>query len=174
MRWEDLLDEARADASRAERSRLHWLGQQARESATLLGSLVDLAESGVRVSLRLAGGHRVDGALTLVGVDVVALADGARLTVVASDAIAVVRPAPGDGADPATGDRGPVVDLTFVEVLARLGAEPTPVAVGLRDGDVVGGDLVATGADVLSVRVAPGGAGLAYVSAASVSFVRLG
>lgn len=174
MRWEHLLDQARADAGRAARSRARWLGQQARESATLAGTLIDLAEAGVPVSLRLAGGHRVDGAVTLVGVDVVGIDDGARPAVVAASAIAVVRPSPAHGAAPATGDREPAVDLAFDEVVARVAAEPTPVALGLRDGDVMGGELVAAGVDVLTLRLAAGPAGIAYVSVAAVSFVRLG
>jgi hypothetical protein len=93
--------------------------------------------------------------------------------VVALSAIQVVRPAPGEHAGAATGARPAALDLSLGELLARFADDRPEVAVSLSGGEVVSGELVAVGSDVLTVRVAPGADGLAYCSLAAVSSARL-
>ena len=75
----DLLDEARAEAAGTARSRQRWLEQQAAEGATLVGTLVGLAERGGPVALRTRAGRVCHGPLVAVGGDfVVVRADAGR------------------------------------------------------------------------------------------------
>lgn len=173
MTWERLLDDARVESLAAARARGRWLAQQASDAATLLGTLVDLAEDGGTVALRVEGQRRHDGRVVLIGLDVIALRDRDELVVVPTSAITVVRVAPGSSASVATGDRAGAADLGFVELLARAAGDRPDVALALRDGELVAGALVGVGADVLSVRLAGDGAAIAYVSPTAVSSVRL-
>lgn len=170
--WDALLDEARASSRASERVRERWLGQQAQESATLVGTLVDLAEGGVRVGIRVEGGRRHEGEITALGIDVVVLRDRGEHVAVPVSAVSVVRPLPGATAGVAKGDRAAAIDVTFPEVAARLAPDRPEVAIALREGDAVAGVLLAAGLDVLTIRVAPGPEGLAYVSVSAVSSLR--
>lgn len=170
---EQLLDEARADGLAASRTRERWLRQQSAATATFVGSLLDLAESGAPVSLSLAAGRRHDGRVVGVGEDLVVLLEREEHVAVRSAAIAMVRTAPGTTAGPASGARPAALDLRFGELLARVVAGSPDVAVVLVTGDVVGGQLLAVGADVLSVRVAAGDGGVVYCPLPSLASVRL-
>jgi len=173
VRWEELLDDARADDVAAGRSRARWLARQAEESATFVGVLLDLAEHGYGLVLTCAGGRRVDGVVRALGVDVVVLDDRAGdVVVVPVAAIAVVRPAPDVETVAAAGRRTPTLDVRHEELLGRLVDDRPDVSIALVTGDAVAGTLVAVGADVLTVRVADGGAGLAYVALSSVASTR--
>ena len=169
--WDRLLDEARADDQSQARIRERWLRQQATETATLLGTLVDLAESGAAVTVWLRGGRRHDGRPVGLGNDFVVLDDRGEHITIRLDAASVVRPQPGHVARAATGDRTAALDLDFIELLGRLLADRPEVAVVVGD-DALVGTLLAVGADVLTIRVAPGDDGIAYCSAAAVSSVR--
>ncbi|HYD08822.1 MAG TPA: hypothetical protein VEA78_01865 [Acidimicrobiales bacterium] len=174
MRLDDLLDAARADAGAAARESTRWLERQAHESATFLGTLLDLAEHGHVVSLACAGGRRIDGAIRALGRDVVVVHDRTGdSVVVAIGAIALVRPAPDARTVAASSDRVPALDAGFGELLGRLVGERPEVALSLVTGDVVTGDLVAVGDDVLTVRLAAADGGLVYVSTSSVASARL-
>lgn len=174
MRLEELLDGLRADDAAGARSRTGWLRRQAMESATVLGTLLDLAEHGLPVAIGCAGGRRVDGTVRALGADVVVVEErGGGFALVRVAAIALIRPAPESSAGPASGDRVPTLAGAFVDVLASLAGERPEVALALVSGDGVAGELVAVGSDVLSVRVAAGAGGIAYVPAASVSSARL-
>ena len=172
MHWEELLDEAKADAQAQSRIRERWLRRQAEESATLVGALLDLAESGAGLSIWTIGGRRHDGTVVGVGTDVVVLAERGEHVVVQVAAISVVRPRPGTRTGVPTGDRPAALDLTFTELLARVvGGEPD-VALATATGEVLAGSLVAVGVDVVSVRIAPGADGIAYCPASALSSVR--
>jgi hypothetical protein len=170
---ERLLDEARTDGLAESRTRERWLRHQATATATLLGSLLDLAETGASVAVSLLGGRRHDGRLVGVGDDVVVLVERSEHVVVRTEAIALVRTAPGTTAGPAAGARPAALDLHAGELLARLADGAPDVALALVSGDVVGGRLLAAGADVLSVRVADGDAGIVYCPLRSVGSARL-
>lgn len=170
--WERLLDDAKADAGAGARARERSLRRQATEGATLAGTLLDLAESGAAVSLWTVAGRRLEGALLAVGTDFVLLADRGDHVAVRLDAVTAVRPHPGQGAGPASGDRAAELDLTLVELLGRLVDDRPEISTGATGGEGVAGTLEAVGADVLTVRVAPGPDGLVYSSADRCASVR--
>ena len=170
--WERLLDEARADDQTQTRIRERWLRRQATESATLLGTLVDLAESATAVTVWLRGGRRHDGRPVGIGNDFVVLRDRGEHVTIRLAAVSVVRPQPGQVARAATGDRAAALDLGLTELLSRLVDDQPEVAVVVGEHDAMAGTLLAVGADVLTIRVAPGDDGVAYCSAEAVSSVR--
>ena len=173
MQWEGLLDEARADELAAARVRERWLRQQATESATLLGTLLDLAESGAGINISVRGGRRHDGRLVGLGHDLAVVIERGSHVVLRLAAVTVVRPSPGSGAAAASGTRTATLDLHFGELLARVVDDQPDVAVSLESGEVLTGALLAAGEDVLTLRLAAGADGLAYCSTAAVSSVRL-
>jgi hypothetical protein len=170
--WSRLLDEARAGSMAAARTRERWLRRQATETATLVGTLLDLAEHGTSVSVATTAGRRHDGRIVAIGPDLVALSDRDAVVAVRIDAIAIVRPQPGATAGAATGDRPAALDLLFTELLGRLAGDGFEVSIAFAGGDPVSGVLVAAGDDVATQRVAPGADGLVYASLASTTSVR--
>lgn len=130
-----------ASVAAAERSRERWLRRQAAESATLLGALVDAAESGLPVVIALRGGAGLcSGTVTSVGADFVVM----DRTLVPAWSIAAVR-------DAAAGDREPD-GLTFVAALSRLADEDRPsVHVVLDGGETVAGDMTAVSEELVSL-----------------------
>jgi hypothetical protein len=173
VRWEELLDDARADDLARARTSERWLRQQATTSATVLGTLLDLAERGVALSIGVLGGRRHDGIVVAIGLDVVLLAERDDRVAIAIAAVTTFRPAPGTDSHAATGDRPAAVDLGLVELLARVVDEQPDVAISLVSGEALRGRLLAVGADVVSIRVADGDDGVAYCSTSAVSSVRL-
>ena len=73
---QQLLDEARRDQAVEARAHEHWLRRAAHEGATFTGALVDLAESGQSVSVRIASGHVHHGHVVAVGTDFCAVEAG--------------------------------------------------------------------------------------------------
>ena len=68
QQWDALLDEARSDALAQARVRERWLRRQASESATLLGTLIDLAEAGVNLSKATTADHGLVALAKLDGI----------------------------------------------------------------------------------------------------------
>jgi hypothetical protein len=135
-----------ASASRS-RSRRRWIRQQAAEGATLAGTLLDLAESSVPVSLHTAGGGGVhSGVLIAVGTQVCVLSCDQAFVVIALSAITTVLP-PG----PSLGDRVPTLALDLAGVLAVIVADRPSVQLQLHDGRTVCGVLEQVGQDVVTV-----------------------
>jgi hypothetical protein len=170
--WQRLLDDARSDELAQSRARERWLRQQATEDATLVGTLFDLAEAAIAVSVALRGGRRHDGTIEGLGTDVVVLDERGDHVAVRLAAAVTIRPQPGRAAGPATGARAAALDLTFVELLARLAPDRPDVALALITGDLVTGALIATGSDVVTVRVAPGVDGVVYCPSTSIASAR--
>ncbi|MEA3054684.1 MAG: hypothetical protein QOD30_116, partial [Actinomycetota bacterium] len=164
-------DEATTGERASARGRERWLRRQATEGATLVGTLLDLAEAGAQVAVWTAPERRVDGVPVGVGPDVVVLRDRHDHVAVRIAAITVVRPGPGQRAVAATGDRSAAMRLDLVELLARLVDDRPDVAVVLDTGESLTGALVAVGADVLTLQVGAGG-DLAYASVARSASVR--
>lgn len=158
--------EVRHNEAAASRSRQRWLAQQATETATFRGTLVDLAEAGNPVNVATAS-HRLGGRLVGVGPDLCVVEEPARITVVDLGCVVAVTP---QGAAPvaAAGDRATAVELTFAEALATLAADLTPVRLGLRGGETLSGDLVAAGEDVVTLRLAANPPRMTYVPGAAV------
>ncbi len=145
----------RASAAAESRQRSRWLGQQASETATMAGILLDLAERTNAVVL-CAGGQTFRGALVGVGKDFCAVDEAERSVVVRLGAVTTVRAhddegsAPTDG--PTAGDRVPPLAMGFVDTLTALASERNHVGMVLADGRRLSGDLVAVGTDVVSLR----------------------
>ena len=164
----------RADAAAAARARERSLRQQAAETATLAGVLVDLAERRAAVVVRTSSGIVHRGRLVAVGQDFAALTgdgDRAPATFVATAALVSVRPVDGPAAA-ATGDRAPS-DLDLGSVLAGAAVERPRVRVAVGVEQVVG-ELLAAGLDVVTVRTDGDPPAVVYVPLASVSEVSLG
>jgi hypothetical protein len=164
--------ERRTDDAAAARARERSLRQQAAESATLAGLLVDVAERRAAVLVRMTNGGSHRGTAVLVGLDFVAVAgEGpALLTLLALHAVASVRVS--DGATGAAEtDRGPG-DLDIGTVLAAVAPERPRVRVGLGT-EQVAGELIGAGLDVLTVRADGEPASVVYVPLASVTEVSL-
>jgi len=162
-----VVDEGRASDAAAERSRQRWLQQQAIESARLSGVLSQAAEWGSEVTLRVDGGTEVAGEVHGLGTDVVVLRGrGGRRTYVAAAAVRSVRVGRLLRSDVAADDRAGA-DILLSELLADAVEERPRVSVStLGDPNPVVGDLVAVGADVLTLQQ---GAGVAYVPVAAVA-----
>ncbi|MGZ0218089.1 MAG: hypothetical protein ACKVIY_03600, partial [Acidimicrobiales bacterium] len=66
-RW---VAEGSADQAARSRARQRWLERQAQEEATLIGSIIDLAERGQAITITTTAGGRHTGAVVAVGSDV--------------------------------------------------------------------------------------------------------
>jgi hypothetical protein len=163
--YQRLLDEARVDLAVESRERQRVLELVQRESATLVGTLLDLADRGADVHVRLDTGVTVTGTVDLVGTGLVAVGG----TWLRPDALVTVRPLA--SATAATGDRSPVTDLDLAGVLARM-APDRPRVVLLVPGEPVRGELVAVGEDVVTLRLDGDDRAVAYVPVAAVRGVR--
>jgi len=147
-RW---IAEARVDDAAARRAKQRWLEDQAGDTATVAGVLLDLGERELTVQVTTAAGRHVRGVVAGLGADFVTFRDARGvLAVVPLRAVALVRPGPGVRA--ATGDRMPGLDAAFSEALAAFAVERPDVTVHAA-GDDVHGRLVAAGIDVLTVRL---------------------
>jgi hypothetical protein len=161
----DLADDAAHEAAVRARSEQRRREELAAEVATWVGTLRDLAERELVVSLRARSGRIHRGALVAVAADHVALRlHAGSLALVALGAIRTVRPEPGQPAPPAMGDRGVAQDRTLVESLARAIEERREVVIVVRDvTDPVQGEVVGLGEDVATVRLLGGDRGTVYL-----------
>ncbi|MGH9120778.1 MAG: hypothetical protein ACRDYC_02360 [Acidimicrobiales bacterium] len=147
-RW--AADERALEATRSRR-RVVSLREQAAGSATLTGTLVDLAERDALVVLSGPNLH-LAGRLVGVGEDFFTLSQtGGGLTLVSNRAVSTVRPE-GRAQGAGQGDRGAPLSLDMAAALAWLAEERSPVRLVLAGGERLEGELVAVGVDVLTVR----------------------
>ncbi len=164
--------DARVEAAAMARTRERSLREQERETTTLVGVLVALAERGSATVIDLVGGRRTQGVVTGVGRDFCAVRHHGGHALVSLDAIVAVRPPPGERAP--TGARPTSLDLTMAEALVDLAGCRTRVAVAVAgSGRAICGELASVGDDVVCVRPDhdPAGnerAGTVYVPLASV------
>ncbi|MBO0729510.1 MAG: hypothetical protein J2P57_09640 [Acidimicrobiaceae bacterium] len=147
----------RAAGAASERTRERWLRQQAADAASLIAVLVDLAERGSPVVVRIGGtAGDLRGHLVGVGQDFVVLQDHAgAATMVALPAIdlfAIDGEHDRAGSEPAADNRTPTVSLDLVGALTDLAADRAPVRLRLAGGQIVVGDLLGVGTDVLWMR----------------------
>lgn len=166
----ELGDAARLDEDIAARGERRARLSRAREVATWVGTLEDLAEQRPPVVVRLAGGRSYRGALVALGRDHVAVrAPSGQVVLVRTSAIRSLRPEPGRAAAVPTGDRERSEGRTLLGVIGRLVEERARVVVGLDDVDeLLAGVLLGLGEDVLTLQVEPGEAGVVYVPTAAV------
>lgn len=139
----------------------------AEESATLHGTLLDLAERATDVVLRTMDGQLQRGAIRLVAGDFLILRSDAGDTWVATSGIDSVKPSVDERHGAATGDR-PAVDLILGDALGRVAPDRPSVAIRTTGGESVLGVLRAVGSDVLTLEMDAPGRSVCYVSLASV------
>jgi len=164
--------DAAVDEAARQRARQRWLRLQAAEEASLVGTLVDLAERRRVVSLDV-GAERLRGRVVGVGADFVALrTERDQQALVRTGSIDAVRAEPGSAA--VAGDRAPVLDVGLAGVLGPLAAERPDVVVRTRGGSVVRGELVSAGADVVRLRVPGDPPAPAWVPVDAIAVLVLG
>jgi hypothetical protein len=148
--WDRWAAEARVGEAAASRSREGWLRQAASEDASLVGTLVDLAERGTPVVVTMRSGRRLRAAIWRVGADCVAVQhDDRRVSWLALNAVAAIGAEPGGQAVP-TGTRRVESEVTLADVLGDLVADQATVAVFLSDmTDPLRGRLVGGGRDIV-------------------------
>lgn len=147
-RW---VAEGSADQAARSRARQRWLERQAEEEATLIGSIIDLAERGRAVTVTTAAGGRHTGAVVAVGSDFAIIREP-RLgdIVIRHDAIALLRPALGD--DTSTGDRPLDISLALADALVELSAERPRVLIA-TGGEELTGELRSAGYNVMTLQL---------------------
>lgn len=166
----------RADESARARVRERWLRQQAEEEAQLAGVMVDLAEAGCGVAVRLINGRTLQGRVAAVARDFCVLRhDAGTATLVAFRAVATVRPEAGRRAGTAAGERAAPLEATLADVLLGLCGERPRVRIGLEgSAEGLAGELRAVGSDVVTLRLdGDRGGGTVYVQLAAVLEVTL-
>jgi hypothetical protein len=143
----------RTDAASERRRRESWLRRQAADDASLVGVLVDLAENGHVVRVTTDGGGRHQGRLRGAGRGVVVLDCGRTRVFVAADAVTTVQAVPGERrvvspvGHRVSDDLATIADLLSHEVDGEV-----EVTLVTRSGQVVSGELVSVGRDVVMVR----------------------
>lgn len=168
--YQALVDASRHQEALDDRVQQRWLRVQLEEGARFVGTLADLAEQGVAVTLRTGSGTTHHGWLAAIARDHLVLrsADGAH-RYVSLAAVTDVRPQPGLGHGAATGDRAPLADRTLAEVLSRAAEERPRVHLRVRgQPDGVAGELRGVGQDVISVVLEAGG-DVVYVRVDAIS-----
>jgi hypothetical protein len=147
-RW--AADEEAARVARA-RSRARWLRQQAAESATLAGVLLDLAERRAEVTVE-ASGRTHTGRLVAVATELCILEEiddhQHHLALIALPAITMVLP-PVE----TLGDRVPDLRLDVAGALAGLAGDRRTISLELQSGKRVTGMLESVGVDVVTLRI---------------------
>lgn len=175
-RLDGLLADAIAAEAARERTRQRWLREAAEDEATLVGTLVLLAETRERVALHVAAGRVHRGVLSAVGRDFVVVRDESeRPTLVALAALTSVRSASSRsirtdvaGAQPAP------VEASLRAVLNGVADERPMVQVGVRgEAPLVLGTLRSVGVDVMSVQLTGAEAAVVVVPLTAVSEVVL-
>lgn len=142
--------DAMVDEAARQRTRQRWLRVQAEEEASVLGTLVDLAERARPVVLDI-GQQRIRGAVVGIGADFLAVrSDRGQDVLVRTAAVEVVRAEPGERA--VVGDRAVLVEVALAAVVGPLAAERPDVLVRTRSGQVVRGELRSAGTDVVRLR----------------------
>ncbi len=137
------------------RIRERWLRIQSEESASLVGTLMDLAERCTPLVIDVVD-QQVRGVVAGVGGDFVALRTqpGAERTgpvLVRLTAIAAIRPEP--GAVEVRGDRSAILDVTLGAVIGPVAADRPDVLVRTFHGQALRGELRSAGVDVIRLRV---------------------
>jgi hypothetical protein len=169
----DLLDEARHREDVRTRTRRRWLDQQRVDEGGFVGTLLDLADRAQPVVVRTATGRVHQAYVGEVGEDHCVLETTAGSTViVALAALASVRPRHLDQHEPAVGDRRPVTGRTLRDQLQRISWDrPRVVLVTLGVPEVLSGELVSIGRDVVTLALDGDVGGLCFVPVAAVGEV---
>jgi hypothetical protein len=153
-----LLDDAAVDAAVRARRVAREGRDRARELATWVGALRDLAERTATVQVHTAADVACTGDLVSVAADHVVLRlHGGGFTVVARAAITGLRVvAPDTPAGAAAGARPAPSDQALLTVLDRWREDGAPVHLVTRGGDGERGRFVTVGEDVISLATSAG------------------
>lgn len=149
---QQLLDESRAEAGRDARRRRRLFQALSEEAATYRGTMLDLAEREAAVIVRATDGRSHRGRVRVVGDDFIVVGADTGDTWIPLAAVEVVRMAPGERGNPATGDR-PVLDLTLAEALGRVAPDRPEIAAQTSSGEAMLGRLRAVGSDVVTLEL---------------------
>lgn len=170
-----LTDDARLAEAITARSEQRELTTRATETATLAGTLRDLAERHAGIGVTTASGRTYQGSAVGVAVDHLVMATRSGQQVfVRLDAIGTVRPDPDSRAPLAQGERDPAQDLLLLERCARWAEDRPAVALAVVGGaDLLRGRLLAVAEDLVSVTL-DGSRTPVYVAAAAIEVVALG
>lgn len=169
----DVLDDARRSQAVRARQRERSLRGQVEEDATLVGTLLDLAERSTLVTVGTTTGRRHAGALNAVGIDWCAVRgdERASTTFLRLSSISTVRPGGTGRTWPvASGDRTAPVDLLLADLLARWAAERSEVLLVVTTGELLTGELRGAGLDIVTLKL-EGAGDHAYVALSSISEV---
>jgi hypothetical protein len=173
--------EARAREAAEARVRERWLRTQAQEDARFAAVLAGLAERRGVARLATTAGREVQGRVSAVGQDFVALDGlGGRVTLVTVGALAWVRPADDDrqlredggGGGDDRGGLGAAGGAALVDVLAHAAATRPRVSV-VAGSATITGELRAVGVDVLVLETAGEQAALVYIPLPAVTQISL-
>ncbi len=169
----DLLDEARHDEAVRTRTRRRWLDQQRTDDGGFVGTLLDLADRAQPVVVRTATGRVHQAYVGEVGEDHCVLETTAGTAVVlALTAVATVRPRQIDLRDRAVGDRRSATGRTLRDQLQRISWDrPRVVLVTLGVPEVLHGELVSVGVDVVTLALDGVHGGLCFVPIGAVGEV---
>lgn len=163
-----LVDRSRVDDAVAERRRRSALRRQAAESGSFVGSVIDLAEQGVIVTVVSGDGHRARGRIRSIGADFIGLVDDHGETVlVCLDSASMVRAEPGTART--LGDRTPRASATLMDVL--LTETEREVTVRTIWNETVTGTLETVGSDLVVLRA---GGDPIYLARRGITEIRLG
>jgi hypothetical protein len=158
---------AKTEAAADSRVRQQRTQQQAEDEATLMSVLMGLAERRADIAVHTRAGATARGTVAGVGRDYVAIVRSSQLTLLSIAAIDWLRP-DGDAPAAAFADRAEPQGR-LIGVLANLAAEGHELRI-VSEGETFVGELVAVGADVLTLRPAGAQPGqVVYVPLASLS-----
>jgi hypothetical protein len=148
-----LVGEARAaDAAKARRRERH-LRATAAADASLVGVLMDLADSATVLAFGTTEGLVIEGRLMIVAVDAVGIEGRDGLTTyLPLRALTTVEPGTPAATEP-SGNRPASGRTRFAVLLAELATRREHVTIRLGNAEIVG-DLHAAGVDIISVRTA--------------------
>lgn len=149
----DLRDEAVLEHAVAARSDERLLNRVAIETATLVGTLRDLAERRAGVTLGLPDDQAVQGTMLAVNRDHVLVATGAdQRAHVRLASVVMVRPDPTSRVPVAQGSRDAADDRSLGDLLSRWEPDRPRLAVLVRGrSEPVRGRLAAVGEDVVTL-----------------------
>jgi len=168
----ELVQAARAEEAVRSRGIERTLLHQAAAGASVAGLLLDLAEEGAEVSIRMTSGRAHQGAVRAVGRDFAVVGPPEAQNCLVLDAIAAIRRRPGRRSPDASGDRPPARHLSLAAYLGGLAADRPRVAiVAAGEPAMLVGELRAVGRDVATVRLEGQPPVTVYVALASVSEV---
>lgn len=170
---------ADASAEQAARERVHErsLRTVAEAEATFVGIAIDLAERGVAITVKTSAGRTHWGSLVGAGRDFLVLDDPARPPViVATAAIASLRPQPADGVSAVrdvAGARAAPLEVGLAGLLARWAAERPRVQVTPSGDEPITGELRAVGLDVVTLRLDGPARAVVHVPISAVTDITL-